>query len=305
MKLLILILSILTSLQISGQNSTFLKTNDKKNLHYLELGSDNVKVYKMGRFYDKAGVAPSIIQTDTLVFITESEFKGKFYTLLKNKAFYTLIANNGKQFQLEPESELKVNTELNNAYCLKSYIDLSHKLNSEFPLNRFTFRNGYIAWEKQANKSVNHNEFVQQIDKEIVVVFDSISKNQNAFTKTTNFILDNVGQGSYPVLKDSLSKLPIDYKPRSGYFDKAVYQMVNSNPENFYKLLQDFPSSKTFIYFAVDYDKELVKKLKEVQGYDLLKKEFFKDYRYRKSMPYRIFGTYAAAAGFIALLIII
>ena len=77
-----------------------------------------------------------------------------------------------------------------------------------------------------------------------------------------------------------------------------------ANPEYFYKLLQDFPTSKTYIYSAVDHDKELVKQLKQVQGYDDLKKEFFKDYRYGKTMPYRILGTYAIIGGLLAWLII-
>jgi hypothetical protein len=35
----------------------------------------------------------------------------------------------------EQENNIKkVNTELNNAYCLKSYVDLSDKLNKEYPL---------------------------------------------------------------------------------------------------------------------------------------------------------------------------
>jgi hypothetical protein len=41
-----------------------------------------------------------------------------------------------------------------------------------------------------------------------------------------------------------------------------------------------------------------------VQGYDDLKKEFFKDYKYGKTMPYRIFGTYAIFAGLLTWLII-
>jgi hypothetical protein len=287
-----------------GQNITFLKTTDKKNLHYLEFSNDNVKVYKMGGYFDKAGTGSAVLQTDTLVLKKENEFKGKLYTLLKKETYYTLISDNGKKHQTESENELKVNTELNNAYCLKSYIDLSRKLNDEFPLHHYTFRSGYYAWEKQPNKSINHNEFIQQTDKEIVIIYDSISKKQNALTKTTKFITDNVEQSSYSILKDSINKLPIDYKPQSGYFDKSVYQMAKSNPEYFYKLLEDFPAGKTFIYFAVDHDKELVKQLKRVQGYNNLKKEFLKDYRYGKSMNFRAIGMYAVAISLIAIIIV-
>lgn len=304
MKLFIIIFTLFISLQIFGQNSVFLKTTDKKNLHYIELCNDNVKVYKMGKYFDKAGISPAILKTDTLVFTKQNEFKGKFYTLLKNETNYTLISDNGKKYKTEPESELNVNTELNNAYCMKGYIDLSDKLNKEFPLNHYTFRNGYHAWEKQPDKSINHDLFIVQAEKEIGLIYDSISKKQNAFTNTTNFITDNAGYANYLILKDSISTLPIDYRPQSGYFDKSVYQMAKANSEYFYKLLQDFPSDKKFIYFAVDQDKELIKQLKQVQGYDDLKKEFFKEYKYGKTMPYRIIGTYAIVAGLLTWLII-
>jgi hypothetical protein len=305
MKLSTTILTLLVWFQIFGQHVTFYKTTGKNNLHYLEFSKDNVKVYKMGYYYDVAGSGSAIILIDTLIFTKENEYKGKYYALFKNGTYYTLLSDNGKKYKTEPENDLnKINSELNNAYCLKSYLDLSDKLNNEFPLYHYTFRNGYYAWEKQPNKTINHNEFIEQTDKEIAIIYDSISRKQTAFTKTTNFITDHVGQTNYSTLIDSLSTLPIDYRPQSGYFDKSVYLISKANPENFYKLLQDFPTSKTFIYFAVDQDKELIKQLKQVQGYDDLKKEFFKDYKYGKTMPYRIIGTYAIIAGLITWLII-
>ena len=305
MKLSITILTLLVSFQIFGQDITFFKTTGKRNLHYVEFSKDNVKVYKMGSYFDKAGSGSAIILTDTLILTKENEFKGKLYTLIKNETHYILLSEKGKKYEIELENNInKVNTELNNAYCLKSYFDLSDKLNKEFPLYHYTFRNGYYAWQKQPKKTIRHDIFMEQTDKEIIEIYDSIYRKHTALTKTTNFITDNAGQASYSILKDSISTLPVDYRPRSGYFDKSVYQMAKSNPEYFYKLLQDFPTSKTFIYFAVDNDKELVEKLKQAQGYDDLKKEFFKEYKYGKTMPYKIIGTYAIIAGLITWLII-
>jgi len=304
-KLSITILSILVSLQIYGQGSTFFKTIGKNNLHYLEFSNSYVKVYKMGSYFDKAGSGSAIILTDTLIFAKENEFKGKQYSLFKNETHYTLLADNGKKYETEPENDLnKINSELNNAYCLKSYFDISDKLSKEFSLYHYTFRNGYYAWKKKPNKTISHDKFIEQIDKEIVIIYDSISSKQASLTKTTNFITANVRQANYSVLKDSIITLPIDYRPQSGYFDKSVYQMSKANPEYFYKLLQDFPTSKKFIYFAVDQDKELIKQLKQVQGYDDFKKEFFKEYKDGKKMPYRTIGTYAIIAGLLTWLII-
>jgi hypothetical protein len=99
MKLPITILTLLISFQIFGQDSTFLKTTDKKNLHYVVICNDNAKVYKMGRYFDKAGTGPAIFKTDTLVFTKQNEFKGKYYTLLKNETIYTLISDNKKNIK--------------------------------------------------------------------------------------------------------------------------------------------------------------------------------------------------------------
>ncbi len=305
MKLSITILTLFASFQISGQNVTYLKTTGKKNLHYLEFNMDNVKVYKMGSYFDKAGSGSAIILIDTLILTKENEFKGKQYSLFKNETHFTLLTDNGKKYETERENDLnKVNSELNNAYCLKSYFDMSNKLNKEFPLYHYTFRYGYYAWEKQPNKTISHDKFIIQTNQEMVIIYDSISRKQTSLTKTTNFITTNVRQANYSILKDSMSTLPIDYRPQSGYFDKSVYQMVKANPEYFYKLLQDFPTCKEFIYFAVDQDKGLIKQLKQVQGYDDLKKEFFKEYKYGKTMNYRIIGTYAIIAGLLTWLII-
>ncbi|MBN2613755.1 MAG: hypothetical protein JXB00_19515 [Bacteroidales bacterium] len=305
MKSSITILTLFVSFQIFGQDISFLKTTGNKNLHYLELRTENVVIYKMGHYFDKAGSGSAIFLTDTLIVTKENEFKGKLYTLIRNNAHYLLISDKGKKHETEPENDInKVNFELNNAYCLKSYFDLSNKLNKEFPLNHYTFRNGYYAWEKQPNKTINHNSFIEQTNKEIGIIYDSIFLKQMVLTKTTAYISENVGQANYSILKDSINALPIDYRPQSGYFDKSVYQMAKSNPEYFYKLLQDFPTSKKFIYFAVDHDKELVKDLKRVHGYDDLKKEFFKEYKYGKTMPYRIIGTYAIITGLLTWLII-
>jgi hypothetical protein len=305
MKILITITFILSTFQLFGQNSIFYKTIGKKNVHYIELDGEKAIVYKMGWYMDKEGPAPALILTDTLFKISSQEFKGKNYSLLSNNENLTLQDNKKKNLQIEQENNtVKVIIDLNNAYCLKSYFDLSRRINKEYPLYHYTFRNGYDAWTNQTNKNINHNQFIKLTDNTIKFLYDSISTKQNNFTGTTDYITKNVNQSNYSTIKDSLKTLPIDWRPQSGYFDKSVYQIVKTNPEYFYKLLQDFPNDKQFIWFAVDGDEELVKKLKQVQGYDALKKEFLKDYKYGKSMGFRVIGSYAIIAGLLTWLII-
>lgn len=297
------LISIFLSPPGFGQHSTFLKTTGKKHLHYIVCHSEKVIVYKMGSYFDKAGSGPAILKTDTLTCTNTDECNGKFFTLLKRGPSYTLISDKGKKFKTEVEHDSIVTTELNHAYCLKSYFDLSDQLNKEFTLYHYTFRNGYYAWEKHSNKSIRHDEFVVQINREISRIYDSISQMQTAFLNTTNFITAHAGQASYTILKDSISTLPLDHRPDNGYFDESVYQMAKANPEYFYKLLQDFPSHKVFLYFAVDHDKKLIKSLRQVEGYDDLKREFLKEYKTNRGMLYRTLGGYAVIIGLITWLI--
>lgn len=301
----IIILSFFLTNQIFGQTSVFYKTVRKKNFHYIEFKTDKVLVYKMGWYIDKAGSGPAITLTDTLFKNEQLNYQGKIYSLKQVENKFTLQSDKLKPLQVEQETNFeKVNTELNNAYCLKSYFDLSDKLNNEFPLNHYTFRNGYYAWRDRTDKSVNHTKFIEQTDKTIKQIYDSTSLKQTTYIRTTNFILNNLAQVSYSTLIDSIKTLPIDWKPQSGYFDKVVYQMTKSKPEYFYKLLQDFPSSKTLIYYAINHDKDIVKQLKQVQGYDNLKKEFFKDYKFGKTMGIKTIATYAVFGGLLTWLII-
>lgn len=305
MKAAITILTLFISFQIFGQAVVFFKTTGKKNLHYLEFKKDSVKVYKMGFYVDVAGEGSAIILTDTLVFTKENEWRGSQYRLTRKENQYTLLSRSGKAYKTEPETNMdKVNTELNNAYYLKSYFDLSKKLNKEFPLNYFSFRNGYSAWHKQPNKAIGHDQFCTQTDKEMASMYKSISGKHTALTKTTDFIINHAKDVDYSILKDSIRTLPMEYQSQSRYFDNSVYQTVKTNPVYFYKLLQDFPTGKRLIYSAVNHDKELVQQLKQVQGYDALKKEFFKDYKFGKTILYKIVGMYAIIAGLLTWLIV-
>lgn len=302
--LLLFIIIFSLYFQAFGQKTVYYKTTKKHKLYYIEISGEIAKVYKMGVYFDKAGSGSAIIKLDTLINNIENEFIGKTYSLFKENDNFILKTENSKKFNTEIVEDKTAYRTLNNAYFLKSYFDLSDSLNYKFPLNHYSFRNGYYAWNKLSNKDFNLEEFKKYTDLETQTIYDSIFNIQTRLTKTTNFITENVREASYSVLKDSISTLPITYRPQSGYFDKSVYQISKANPEYFYKLLQDFPASKNFIYSAIEKDNELVKQLKQVQGYDSLKKEFIKDYKYGKSMPYRVIGLYVVVGGLLAWLII-
>lgn len=198
----------------------------------------------------------------------------------------------------------KVNVDLNNAYYIKSYYDLSTRLDKEFPLFHFSFYSGYGAWDRLKEKGLDHESFMLLTNSDIRSVYDSIAKDETRHTNTTNFIKENAGSVGNSQLRDSLRTLPVTYCPNSCYFIRSVYAMAKADPVVFYQILEDNPSNKTIVHYAVSDDKELIKRLSAVDGYNSLRREFIKDRRYDRSIPYRVFGAYAVIAGLITWLII-
>ncbi len=302
---IIFIFTISICFHLFGQNSTFYKTTKKQGRYYIEIANEIVKVYKMGMYLDKGGTGPAILHIDTLNKKIENEFSGKYFSLKREDSKYILKTEKGKKLNTEIINDLKsIYFTLNNAYYLKSYFDLSERINKKFPLYHYTFRNGYYAWNKLTERNYNHETFKKTTANEVMLLYDSIFKYQTTLTNTTNFLIKNSNQIDYNTIRDSLRILPIEYSSNSWYFGSAVYQISKANPQNFYKILEDFPTNKTIIYFAVDEDKKLIEQLKQVSGHENLKKEFIKEYRFGKTMPYKIIGGYAVLGGLLTWLLL-
>ena len=301
------ILAIFVWANLSAQEPRFYKTTSKRNLHYVEASRDFAVVYKINRFYywDRAGTGPGIVLTDTLLKVPGNQFKGSHYTLIDQSGSFILLTNENTQLTLVNEPDIaRVNKELNKAFILKSYVQLSEKLNTEFPLHHFSFRNGYRAWENHTGQDIPNGEFIKRTNQETAFVYDSISKMQHRFVSTLMFVKENCRTADYGILKDSLKTLPAEYSSQSAYFSTSVYEIVNAHPANYYRLVTDFPTAQPIIYSAVSSDKNLVRLLKDVEGFDTQKKEFKKQYNSDKSMLYKIAALYAAVGGLLTWLIV-
>jgi hypothetical protein len=306
MRIFITLLAAFFSLHATAQTKSYLATAGKKDLHYVALSGEQAIVYKMGTYMHKGGSGKSITLTDTLLPLNLNEYKGKVYTLIRKDTSYTLSRDNGSsRYKAETEYDIKkVNRDLNNAYFLESHFKLCDRLATEFPLHHYSYVNAYWVWNDLRGKSMDHEKFMKRTDTIVTATYDSISRQQIAFTRTMNFILDHASSASYSTLKDSISTLPITWRVNDGYFDKAANHLSKTNPEYFYKLLQDFPQNKDLVYSSVSLDPQLVNQLKNVQGYDSEKKEFIKDRNYSKRMPYQIAGMYLLVAGVLTWLIV-
>ncbi|MBL7932686.1 MAG: hypothetical protein JNL60_12330 [Bacteroidia bacterium] len=289
-----------------GQGAKFYRTIQEKHLHYLEFRAQMVIVYKMGQYYNKMAPAPAIVLQDTLVKEPGSDsYKGRIYTLEIPGKVYTLRESKKDKYELQVEPDSgKVNAQLNKAYHLKSFFELSRRIDAEFPLGNYDHWTGYREWNRVSEKASDHDKFIELTKQKIKLIYDSVHQKQSKSSNTTNYILANAKQVDYSLLKDSLKTLPIDYRPRSAYFDTCVYRLCKSNPETFYKILQDFPSERQFVYYAVEEDKALVNEIKKVSGHDQLKREFIREKNSGKAIIYRTIAVYAVMGGLIAWLII-
>jgi hypothetical protein len=84
----------------------------------------------------------------------------------------------------------------------------------------------------------------------------------------------------------------------------VVNEIAQKRSQDYFRLATDLPAQRQLMFDVLDTDKKTVRSLEGVQGYDEVKKEFFKDHRFNKSMPFRIIIPYVILAGLITWLIV-
>jgi ATP-dependent RNA circularization protein (DNA/RNA ligase family) len=134
-----------------------------------------------------------------------------------------------------------INNKLNNAYYLDHYFKMAHELNRSYPLNYHSFRNGFYSWEHIQNKEKDYRQFREIANVLLKGIKDSISLIQDNHVATTNYLIQNMNTVNYSTLKDSLTKLPPDYKSKSWYYGTVINEVAKQQPAYFFKLAEDFP----------------------------------------------------------------
>ena len=309
MKQMAAIFLLLLFLSASGQenaDSVLFQTQGKMRLHYVDLRGTGGKVYSMGRYLDKAGSGYSIAATDTLIIHEDGSYSGNKTKVVKenNKLYLIITGKKTSKFLLNTVKDPDLsNYNLNNAYYLDHYFKMCEELNKLYPLNHNSFRNGFWMWKEIPNKSMDYLVFRDFADKRLKEIKDSISEVQNRYVRLTNYIIGNLQTPDYHLLKDSLTKLPAEYKSSSWYYGTVVNEIAKQRPEYFFRLAEDFPDNQNLIFGSIENSKQVIQGLKAVEGHGDAKKAFFKDRRFGRTMPYKIIATYAIVGGLIALLI--
>lgn len=282
MKHTIIIILLLNYLFASGQDNGgkhLFQTNSKTHLYYVDLSNTDGKVYTMGGYLDKAGEGYSLRSTDTLFRQTDGTYTGNNIQIAteSNKLYLVTESKKTKKFLLETVESLNAaNHNLNNAYYLDHYFKMSDELNKMYPLNHHSFRNGFYAWEALPNKDIDYLQFRDFANKRLKEIQDSISKIQDSYVALSNYIIQNIKTLHYDVLRDSLTKLPAEYKSLSWYYGTVINEVARQRPEYFFKLAEDFPANRHLIFFAPENNKDVIAGLRAVEGHDEIKKAFFK-----------------------------
>ncbi len=227
---------------------------------------------------------------DTLVVQKQGQenlFSGKQskIQIKKNKAYLFLNEKPNKKpkkYVLDTVGNLKAAyININRGILFKASIKLSKELNKEFPLQYFSYWNGFSIWDNIKNKDIYYKDFPPFAERLLAEIKDSLLRINEPYVKLTNELLDNISTINYSELKTGLLKLPMGYSSNSNYFRTVVYSTFNKRPELFFKLAEDLPDKKDFIYYCVD-DWKTIKKLKTIQTNSSLQKEFIKMKRKEK-----------------------
>lgn len=303
------ILAFITPALFGQQDAdgVFLQTNSKTRLYYVHLNISIARVFQMGSYLDVAGRGYSIKEEDTLTRQADGTYSGnnirmmlqenKWYLLTRSKKPVKLVLDRAKNLK-------EVNHNLNNAYYLDNYFEMSNELNQSYRLNHHSFRNGFLSWKELPNQETDHFAFRNFADQQLKMIRDSISSTQNSYVSLMSGILQNLKTIEYDSLKDSLSKLPLVNGSVSRYYATVLNQLASQKPEYFFRLAEDSPALRSSIFSAVEDNEAAVQNLKTAKGHDEIKKQFFKDRRFSKTMPYRIAAMYAVVGGLLTWLIL-
>jgi hypothetical protein len=306
----IIFLFLLSGAAIYAQDrgaGSFYQAKNWGRLYYADLNDATAYVYAMGGYLDKAGTGYSIRKTDTLTRQPDGSYNGGTTKIIteNSKRWLVIEEKKARRLLLEPAKDAAlVNTNLNNAYYLDSYFKMSEVLNKAYPLQHHSFRNGFYTWKNLPNKEMEYMLFKAFANGRLKSIRDSIGNVHDGYSALMNDIIQNLKTSSYDTLKARLTKLPAEYRSSSWYYGTVVNEAARQQPAYFFRLAADFPANRSLIFMAVEDDKAVVKGLKAAEGQDEMKKAFFKDRRFGKTMPYKTVGIYAVAAGLITWLIV-
>lgn len=267
-------------LTTSAQDRQLFKTHGKSTLYYTDIHGERGKVYTMGRFYDAGGSGSSFRNIDTVRQQSDGSYQGQHSHIFRENGELYLVStfDQRRKFLLDTVSSQVMNNDLNNAYHLRQYVDMSVRLNDAFPMNHFTFRGAFYTWEALPTeiREMDHQLFREKTDVRFKEIEDSVTVIQREHVRRTDYILAHLKQMDYTALKDSLSLLPLSAHVDE-YYANIVTAVALEQPEYYLRLAEDNPGQREALYFIVTSNKAAADRIQQVKGHDAVKKEYMKE----------------------------
>ena len=330
--LLVAVLSIQLNVvaQTSGKR-VIMEASERANHYYVDLHETDALVFEMETFLHGPEMGYAIRNIDTLIRQSNGAYAGRQMKIIKKKdALLYLIRESKKKKEIplvNVADSASANAHLNNAYYLERYFEMSKEINNVFPLWNGSW-DRFSTWQSLNNKVINYRAFRAFADERIKLMKDSIVEEQNRCTVLMNYLIQNIATINYMALRDSVAKLLVNhssaYFPKVvhhehrleflsinhsiAYFQKVIYQVAKEQPEFFFRLAEEYTSKDQYYFFNSigAHDKDVLAKLKLVEGHDKIKKAFFKDIKFRKRMPFVAVGlALAECVGLVLLFVAI
>ncbi|MBP7557246.1 MAG: hypothetical protein KA821_13310 [Chitinophagaceae bacterium] len=268
----------LSAQEISGIQ--YLKGKIKGRVYYARLQGNEARLFKMGRYLDKAGTGFSIVSTDTLHQQSDGVFANTKTQMRRDEDVYEVTIEGKKENQLElkPADAEKVKADINNGYYLKNYFAMADELNAEFQMQHYSFRGGFWSWDSMndAHKRQDVDSFRKNTDAYLQQLRDSVGRLHTTYENLTGTLLEKMPTLEYATLLEGLKQLPAEWAGTSHYFSTVIHEVSAKRPEFFFRLAQDLPASqRSLIFFSASKKKDVRDKLRAVDADAAIKKDFF------------------------------
>ncbi|MFT3674318.1 MAG: hypothetical protein QM781_00325 [Chitinophagaceae bacterium] len=258
----------------------YLKGKIKGRVYYAQVQGNEVRLFKMGGYLDKAGTGFSIISIDTLQQQSNAVFANAKTQMRREGDVYEVTVQGKKENQLElkPADAEKVKADINNGYYLKNYFAMADELNAEFQMQHYSFRGGFWSWRTMHDeyKRQDIDQFRKNTDAYLQQIKDSVGRLHTTYENLTGTLLEKMSTLEYNTLLDGVKQLPAEWAGTSLYFSTIIHEVSAKRPEFFFRLAQDLPvSQRSLIFYSASNKKEVKDKLREVEADPAIKRAFF------------------------------
>jgi hypothetical protein len=279
MKQIFVIAYLLGNTLLSDAQTTLYQASDKFNRYYIELQPDQARIYKIARYLDKAGTGYLMQDEDTLTKQADGSYIGHRSAIRPGKDMGTMTFNPSRKsgYKLETPKTADVNYILNNAYYLDQYFDMSRELQTQYPSTGHSFRSGFAQWDAIPDKNMEHQKFRTLADRQIKAMKDSILQYEQRLSMISDQLLKNIKTIDYKTVKEGVAQLPSDYQLSSKYFRTVINELAKQQPGYFLQLADEFPGRRDQLFWAVDKVREVRDGVNAVNGYEKIKKAFYKE----------------------------